>query len=192
MSGAEYTNPAYDFPTAVTLDGEPFAIRNACDYRMVLDCIAALTDSELSERQKVQCALVIFYEDYDRISDVQGAIDAMFRIIRAGDTEPAAPEKPPLMDWQKDFSQLAPPVSRVLGYEVRTPGRYTHWWTFVGAYMEIGECTFATIVSIRAKKQSGKRLEPWEEAFYREHYETVALPVKLSAEEQAFFDVFGQ
>ena len=180
----------YDLPLAVTIDGRQFQIRERCDYRIVLRCLNALNDQELTDEQRLQCALVIFYEDYDLIQDWQTAINEMFRIISYGDTGENDQQRPVLMDWEKDFSQIAPPVSRILGYEVRTPGKYTHWWTFVGGYMEIGECTFSTIVSIRSKKQKGQKLEKWEEAFYRENRSKINLPQKFTKEEEEFFALF--
>ena len=180
----------YDLPIAVAIDGHQFKIRDNCDYRIVLRCINALNDVDLSEDQRVQCALVIFYKDYDKIEDVHTAVNEMFRIIGYGELENEGQQKPPLMDWEKDFRQIAPPISRILGYDVRTPGKYTHWWTFVGGYMEIGECTFATIVSIRAKKQKGKKLDKWEEEFYREHYDQVHLPTKFTEEEKKLLALF--
>ena len=143
----------YDLPLAVTIDGKQFNIRERCDYRIVLKCINALNDNDLTDEQRLQCALIIFYEDYDLIRDLQTAVNEMFRIISYDDTSSSDQQRPALMDWEKDFKQIAPPISRILGYDVRMPGKYTHWWTFMGGYMEIGECTFATIVSIRAKKQ---------------------------------------
>ncbi len=180
----------YDLPLAVTIDGEQFKIRERCDYRIVLRCISALNDPELNDDQRVQCALIIFYEDYDQIRDLQTAVNEMFRIISCDDTGNTGHDRRPLMDWEKDFKQIAPPISRILGYDVRMPGVYTHWWTFIGGYMEIGECTFATIVSIRAKKQKGKNLEKWEEEFYRENYDKVSLPQKLTEEEEEFLSLF--
>lgn len=180
----------YDLPTAVEIDGRQFGIRKSCDYRIVLRCINALNDTTLTEEQRVQCALVIFYEDYDQIKDVQMAAKEMFRIIGYGEIEDNGQQKPQLMDWEKDFQQIAPPISRILGYDVRTPEKYTHWWSLIGGYMEIGECTFATIVSIRAKKQKGKKLEKWEEEFYREHYDQVSLPQKFTKEERELLALF--
>ena len=174
----------YDLPLAVTIDGKQFNIRERCDYRIVLKCINALNDNELSDEQKLQCALIIFYEDYDLIQDLQTAVNEMFRIISYDDTGSSDQQRPALMDWEKDFKQIAPPISRILGYDVRMPGKYTHWWTFMGGYMEIGECTFATIVSIRAKKQKGKKLEKWEEDFYRENHDKICLPQKFTKEEE--------
>lgn len=180
----------YDLPVAVEINGGQFNIREQCDYRIVLKCINALNDPDLTDEQKLQCALIIFYEDYDRLPDLQVAVSEMFRIISYNDPKTNDQQKPSLMDWNKDFRHIAPPISRILGYDVRIPGRYTHWWTFLGGYMEIGECTFSTIVSIRSKKQKGKKLEKWEEEFYRENYDTVHLPTKYTKEEQELLALF--
>ena len=179
----------WDLPIAVEINGKSHPIRNKCDYRVVLDVICALNDSELTDEEKVKCALFIFYEDISAIDDFDTAIKEMFRIINGGEEQEESQEqKPSLMDWQHDFSQLAPPISRVLGYDVRTPDKYTHWYSFLGGYMEIGECTFSTIVSIRSKRAKGKKLDKWEEEYIREHRKMVELPRKLTAEEQEFLN----
>ena len=46
--------------------------------------------------------------------------------------------------------------------------------------------TFSNIVSIRSKRMKGKKLEKWEEEFYRENRKMIDLPQKLSKEEQEF------
>jgi hypothetical protein len=175
----------WDLPIDVNIDGEKHPIRNKCDYRVVLDVICALRDNELTDEEKVKCALFIFYEDVSAIDDFETAIKEMFRIINNGEEEEHAQDnKPQLMDWEHDFVQIAPPISRVLGYDVRMPDRYTHWYSFLGGYMEIGECTFSTIVSIRNKRSKGKKLEKWELDFLREHRKMVDLPQRVSSEEQ--------
>jgi hypothetical protein len=108
----------------------------------------------------------------------------MYKIINYGEAE-TANNKPKLMDWQHDFKQVVAPVNRVLGYDVRTPGKYTHWWSFMAGYMEIGnECTFSTILSIRGKKSKCKKLDKWEEEYYRDNRKLIDLPLQLSPEEQ--------
>ena len=179
----------WDLPIAVEIDGKKHNIRNKCDYRVVLDVICALNDNDLTDKEKAECALFIFYEDFADIDDFQTAIKEMFRIINGGEEQDESQEqKPSLMDWQHDFSQLAPPISRVLGYDVRTPNKFTHWFSFLGGYMEIGECNFSTIVSIRSKRMKGKKLEKWEEEYSREHRKMVELPMKLTAEEEEFLN----
>ena len=60
-----------------------------------------------------------------------------------------------LMDWEQDAPIIIPSVNRVLGKEIRALP-YLHWWTFMGAYMEIGESLFSQVVSLR-KKRTQKR-----------------------------------
>ena len=174
----------WSLPVSVDIDGKQHFIRNKCDYRVILDVICALNDNELTEEEKIKCALFIFYEDVSQIKNFDKAIKEMFAIISYGAEEENTNNQPQLMDWEHDFQQLSPPISRVLGYDVRTPDKYTHWYTFLGGYMEIGECTFATIVSIRSKLSKGKKLEKWELDYLREHRKMIDLPQKLTSEEE--------
>lgn len=178
----------WDLPLSVEIDGKEFAIRNKCDYRVVLDVISVLKDDNLSQEEKVKCSIFIFYEDITGLKNIEKAVNEMMRIISMGEPDDEQSQKPSIMEWQHDFSQIAPPISRVLGYSVRAAERYTHWYDFVGAYMEIGECTFSTVVSIRSKKQKGKPLEKWEQEFYRENKKMVDLPQNLSKEEKEWLD----
>lgn len=179
----------WDLPTAIEINGNVYPIRNKCDYRVVLDAICALNDVDLTNEDKIKCALFIFYEDISRIDDIETAIKEMFRIINNGEVDNETNDrKPQLMDWEYDFPQLAPPISRVLGYDVRTPDKYTHWYSFLGGYMEIGECTFSTIVSIRSKKSKGQKLDKWEIDYIREHRKMVELPQKLTEEEKKLLE----
>ena len=188
----------WSLPISVKIDGTEYAIRNKCDYRVVLDVISALNDEELEMEYRIECALFQFYGNDElytvekvlsSLNDIQTAIFEMMKIINLGKEETAEEEaKPKLMDWEYDFPQIAPPVSRILGYDVRTPDKYTHWYTFLGGYMEIGECTFQNVVSIRNKRAKGKKLEQWEQEFYRENKKMVDLPQNLTEEEKEWLD----
>ena len=172
---------------SVEIDGKEYAIRNKCDYRVVLDVIDALNDDELEMENRIQCALFIFYEDLSGCDNIQLAIDEMTRIISLGE-EKEQDNKPQIMNWQHDFRHIAPPISRVLGYSVRDENNYTHWYDFVGAYQEIGECFWANIVSVRSKRMKGKTLDKWEREFYNENRKLIDLPHKLTDEEQEWLD----
>lgn len=178
----------WDLPTEIDIDGITAKIRNKCDYRVVLDVIGALTDVDLSDEDKLKCALYIFYESLDNISNFDRAIEEMLKIVGGGENDETSGNRSPIMDWEHDFKLIVPPVNRVLGYDIRTPGKYTHWYTLLGGYMEIGDCTFATVVSIRSKRQKGKKLEKWEVEYLREHKKEIDLPKRVTAEEQAELD----
>ena len=181
----------WDLPTSVEIDGVSYKIRNDCDFRVVLDCIVALNDNELTDEEKIYCALFIFYEEFEEMqnkANVEIAIKEMFKIINYGEEQDKEePSKPKLMDWEHDFKVLVAPINRVLGCEIRL-AKYLHWYTFLSGYYEIGECQFSTIVSIRNKRLKGKKLEKWEQDFYKENKKMIDLPQNLTEEEQEWLD----
>lgn len=188
---------SWNLPISVKIDGTEYAIRNECDYRVVLDVIKAINDEDLDMQYRICCALFIFYgnDELDTVekvlsslNDIQTAVLEMMKIINLGKEITEEENKPKLMDWEHDFTQLAPPISRTLGYSVRDAKNYTHWFDFVGAYMEIGECSWANIVSIRSKRMKGKPLDKWEREFYNENRKLIDLPHKLTDEEQEWLD----
>lgn len=179
----------WDLPISVEIDGKQYPIRNRCDYRVVLDAICALKDKNLSDDEKIQCALFIFYENLEGCKNIEKAIIEMNKIISYDeDDDSKEGDAPCLMDWEYDFPQIAPPISRILGYDVRTPDKYCHFWTFLGAYMEIGDCLFQNIVSIRSKRKKGVKLEKYEQEFYINNRKLVDLPMDLTDEEQEWLN----
>ena len=100
------------------------------------------------------------------------------------------------MDWEHDAPVVIPAINKVAHKDVRSE-EYMHWWTFFGLYMEVGESTFSTIVSIREKKRKGKKLEKWEKDFYRDNQKLVDFEkkqkVERSKEEREALDLlFGK
>ena len=183
----------WSLPTTVEIDGVEYKIRNECDYRVVLDVISALNDDELDVENRIICALFIFYENLEGCQNINKAVEEMYRIIDVGEEHKESNDiessnTPKLMDWEHDFKYIAPAISRVLGYSVRDAKTRTHWYDFVGAYMEIGECTFSTILSIRSKRQKGEKLEKWEQKFYKENKKIVDLPHNFTDEEREWLE----
>lgn len=69
-------------------------------------------------------------------------------------------------------------------YDAETNTGGVHWWTFLGAYNNLGDCTFAQVVRIRDKKARGKTLEKDEREWYRRNSDLVNIKNKLSQEEE--------
>lgn len=173
--------------TNVEIDGKLYQINKNGDYEVVLDVIEVLNDEELTEQERAYVALNIFY-DFNLPQNLQEAVNKMLEFINCGEAERNnKPNQKPVMDWNKDFPMLIAPINRVVGYDIRSV-EYMHWWTFVAAYMEIGECQFSNVVNIRIKKRKGKKLEKWEQEFYNENKAKIDLSVKFNLEEQEFFD----
>lgn len=164
----------YDLPVVCRVGNEEYPIRGKGDYRVILDVIAAMNDQELTEQQRIFAALFIFYENGDIPADTEAAIKEMFAFINRGEPEENSGTAQKVMDWEQDFPILIAPINRVLGKEVRALP-YLHWWTFISAYMEIGECTFSFIVGIREKRRKGVKLEKYEREFYEANRQLVDL-----------------
>ena len=177
----------YDLPTSVEVGGIEFNIRS--DFRAILDVCEALNDPELADDDRALVALAIFYPAVMEIPPefYQEAIEKCFQFINCG--ESSKTKQPKLMDWKQDFKQVIGPINRVIGQEVRLT-EYLHWWTFVDAYYEIGDCTFAQIVRIRSKKASGKPLDKSENEWYRKNRELVDLKQALTEQEAEVLDIW--
>ena len=174
-------------PLSVTVGDETIKIRNKCDYRVVLDVIEVLTDEELTFFDKIETALYIFYETPPKAENEFEAIKKINEIISCGKPDNGGKaQSRRLMSWKDDFNYIAPAVSRICGYDVRNPKAYTHWYSFVGSYMEIGDCFFASIVAIRKKTANHERLQPHEEAFMKENYSAIFPDSYLGCDDEAY------
>lgn len=193
---------SWDLPTSLNVGGRNYKIRT--DYRVILDILTAMNDPDIfepemtEEEKQLERALTmlqIFYIDFDTMpsSDWKEASEKACEFIDCGIKDDGK-QKPRLIDWEQDAPVIVPAVNKVCGKDVRSV-KYMHWWTFFGYYMEIGECTLATIVSIRDKKRRGKKLEKWEQEFYRNNKHLVDLKsrkIERSDEEKdALRELFG-
>ena len=167
---------AWELPTCLCVGGENWKIRT--DFRAVLDILKYFNDPEYEPDEQWEICLDILYEDYANMpySIRNEAAEKAMEFIDMGIKDDGK-RKPHTMDWEQDAAIIIPSVNRVLGKEVRAL-EYLHWWTFLGAYMEIGESLFSQILNIRQKKAKGKKLEKYEQEFYKDNKALIDLQVK--------------
>lgn len=177
---------AWDLPSSLSIGGEDFSIRT--DFRAILDILAAYSDPELEDDEKMLVCLSILYVDFEKIPQehYEEAMKKAIEFIDMGQTPDDKPS-PRLMDWEHDAAVIIPEVNKNLGYEVRT-SKETHWWTFLGAYMGIGDGLYSNIINIRQKRSKGKKLEKYEQEYYRENKKLIDLPAHLTEEQQKASD----
>ena len=174
----------YDLPETVQIGGKTWAIR--ADFRVALEILTILADPALTPWERLFLTLLYFYPALPDLPEEQypEALARCFDFLREG--RPDQPG-PPLMDWEQDFPYIMSAVNRVAGRELRRE-KFCHWWTFLAAYREIGECVFAQIVRIRRKRLLGQRLDPAEAAWYRENQTLVDLKLPLTPEEETLLN----
>lgn len=178
----------YELPKSVEINDQNFSIRY--DFRVILTIFEVLDDEELSDEERAYTALKLFFVDFDNIPDYDEAIGKMFWFINGGKPHDDKKKGQELIDWEKDFPLIISPINRVLGKEIRE-SEYDadansggiHWFTFLSAYMEIGDCLFAQVIRIRELKAKGRALDKSDREFYRRNKDVVDIPKRISKEE---------
>ena len=178
----------YELPESLVVCGVERKIRT--DYRAVLDICAALSEIEATDLEKSIAALKILYVDFDSIpyEHYVEALRQCFWFINCGENEQQN-NSAKLMDWEKDFKYIVSPVNRVIGKEIRSL-KHLHWWTFISAYYEIGDCTFAHIVRIRDKKARGEKLDKQETKWYCQNRDIVDIKTKYTKAEEEILEAW--
>lgn len=174
-------------PTTLVVNGEERAIRS--DYRVALIIFQALNDPELDGEQRAKTMLECLYVDSEEIDPVnyeEACKKAVLYLDGMLDEKKTKEKKqsPKLMDWEQDEQMIFSAINKVAGCEVRVLD-YLHWWTFLGYYNEIGEGLFSSVIQIRQKQATGKKLEKYEIEFYRKNRDMIDLKTRYSEDEQA-------
>lgn len=180
---------------SVEIAGEEYAIRY--DYSIAKEIINVSNSPEyadLSDGEKAYMILSAFYVDYDQLPQkhYQEAIDKCMDFIACGIPRPKG-KAPRLVDWEQDWPLIVGAINRILGYDIRSipydPKTNTggvSWETCMSAYIEIGDCLLAQIVSMRDKLARGKKLEKHEREWYRHNKELVDFKTKYTQAEEEF------
>lgn len=169
---------AWQLPESAIIGGEEYEIN--ADFRNILEIIKHLNDPDKPEYVRWRVAIALFYEGEIPKEHELEAMEFLSAFISYGekDTKPG----PKLIDWEQDTRVIVADVNKVAGMEIRALP-YLHWWTFLSYFGAIGEGQLSTVVSIRDKLRRGKKLEKWEQDFYRENKSLVDLKTRYSAEE---------
>lgn len=152
------------------------------DYRDILEIFRYLDDPDEPEFVRWQIALALFYEGDISPEHMGEAMEYLVQFLSCGDTQPAP--GPKLLDWEQDAQIIITDVNKTAGQEIRALP-FLHWWTFLAYFHAIGEGQLSTIVSIREKLRTGKKLEKWEQEYYRKNKHQVDLKKRYTAEELA-------
>lgn len=172
----------WDLPESLEVNGRTYDIRT--DYRDVLTILIAFEDPDLEPNEKEYVCLYILYKDFDAIpqEDYTAAYKAALDFIDNGvQGEKGSPRT---MDWEQDAPILFPAVNHAAGCEVRSLP-YLHWHTFTGYFMEIKDSIYSSVLNLRRKKATGKKLEKNEREFWQANKNICVLKPKLTEEEKA-------
>lgn len=175
---------AWGLPVSLPVGDREFAIRT--DFRVALYLLQVFADPELEQDEKGAVCLQVLYERWEDIPQERRAeaLERAVEFLDGGLPAGKAAKRPRTVDLEQDGPMIVPAVNKVLGGEVRAMEQL-HWWTFLGAYMEIGESLFSTVLGIRQKRARGKKLEKYEQEFLRENRTLVELRPRQTEADRA-------
>ena len=171
--------------THTTIAGKEVSFN--ADFRNIIDILIIFTEPNLLEGERIEVALEMFYNEDSYKDDLETAIKEMFFFINCGEEAQTTSPQKPLYNWEQDYDIIIAPVNKTLGFDVRGK-EFLHWWTFLSAFMEMGECTLNTYMGIRDKLNRGKKLEKWEEKIYKDQANKIRIKQKYDKETQAIMD----
>lgn len=160
----------WTLPTSVEFDGKIYRIN--ADFRDVLEVVHYLADNSRPEFLRWRIAVGLFYEEEIPERYYQQATQYLSEFISYGSQNAKA--GPKLLDWATDAQMIVADINKSAGLEIRAV-EFLHWWTFLSYFYGIGEGQLSTVVSIRNKKTKGKKLEKWEQEFYKENKELIDM-----------------
>lgn len=165
-------------PTTLTVGGAEYGIH--CDFRDILEIFSYFQDENLPPFIRWQIALELFYHSPIPPQHQKEAMEQMIDFVQCG--QEAAPG-PALVDWQKDAPLIVADINRTAKQEIRALP-FVHWWTFLAWFHGIGEGQFSTVIALREKLRTGKRLENWEKEFYQKNKTRIDLPKRETPEQK--------
>ncbi len=161
-------NNAWSLPSSTVFGGKRYGFN--ADFRDVLQVIEYLTDTKRPEFVRWLIVLELFYQEPIPNDYQQEAMEYLAKFISYGGEK--AKQQHKLIDWEQDAQLIISDVNKVAGCEIRTVP-FLHWWTFLSYFYGIGEGMLSSVVAIRNKKAKRKKLEKWEEDYYRENREII-------------------
>lgn len=164
---------SYDLPTSLTIGEVAYPINYG--WKNAIEIFCEMNDPDKSQAERVAVMLVKLFPNWKEFQPEQipEAIRKACDFLDCG-REPDNRVRPKLVDWEQDGELIVPAVNQTANREIRDDPNI-HWWTFFGWYMSIDGGLFASVLRIRNKKVRGKKLEKWEEEFYRENRHLIDL-----------------
>lgn len=161
-------------PKSLNVGGVDYPIN--ADFRNIFPIFAAFSDNELTDQDKLFVCMRRLFVDLDSLPAEQytAAYQAALDFLAAGrhDDKPG----PKIVNWEKDEQMIFSAINQVAGVSEVRDLPFLHWWTFLGYFMAIDpESLCGSVLRIRQKKAKHKKLEKYEEEFYRANAELCAV-----------------
>lgn len=166
------------------------------DWRACFTILQLLERPDLLYHEQLQVIVGILFDDEIEPEYHYEAVERAFWFLDGGDSPKSdghnAVSGDRVYSWVQDAKYIIAAVDRVLGRSCRAIS-YLHWWDFLSAFMEVGECTFTTLVHQRKLRKTGKQSDV-DRQWWSENRDIAELRIEkqLSLDEQDALDRFNK
>lgn len=163
-------------PETLSVQGKEYAIN--ADFRPCISIMQIFERADLTDQEKIMCMVGILYVEDIPPEHLEEAAEQATWFLNGGDETEGGSGRNygRLFSWEQDLRYIIAAVDRVSGGSTRTK-EFFHWWDFMNAFMEIGECVFTTLVHQRKLKKTGKQTKADKE-WWAENKEIAELRVE--------------
>lgn len=176
-------------PVTLNVKGRDFAIN--ADFRPCLNIMRMFERNDLTDREKIECMVGILYVDEIPDELLPDAAQEAVWFLNLGDDVQDKGNRGVgrLFSWEQDLKFIISAVDKSAGFSIRSREFY-HFWEFMSAFFESGECVFNTLVHQRKLKKTGKQTKADRE-WWAENRDIAELKIELTYEEQEILDRFN-
>ena len=180
-------------PESLSVKGREIKINT--DFRDCISILRILENPDLSNIEKAQVMIGILFDEELDFTEYDEAIAQAAVFLDGGsdaNRSKVAPSYGRLYSWDQDLIYIISGVDKALGFSCRSK-RYLHWWRFLAAFMEMGECTFSTLIHQRKLRKQGKQSK-YDKEWWAENKDIAELRTKvvLNCEEQEKLNEFNK
>lgn len=177
-------------PSSLYVQGQEYAIN--ADWRPCVNIMRMFERTDLTDTEKILCMVGIFYKDEIPDSLIPEAAEQAVWFLNLGESDGGKKSTHSLrrlFSWEQDLKFIISAVDKSAGFSIRSKEFY-HFWEFMSAFFETGECVFNTIVHQRKLKKTGKQSKADKE-WWEENRDIAELKVELTSDEQEILDAFN-
>lgn len=179
-------------PVSLNVQGQELAIN--ADWRPCVNVMRMFERTDLTDTEKILCMVEILYVDEVPDSLVSDAAEQAIWFLNLGE-DPREKETTRahstgrLFSWEQDLKYIISAVEHSAGIPIRSKDFY-HFWEFMSAFFESGDCILNTLIHQRKQKKLGKQTKA-EREWWAENKDIAELKVELTKDEQEVLDAFN-
>lgn len=176
-------------PVTLNVKGRDFAIN--ADFRPCLNIMRMFERNDLTDREKIECMVGILFVDEIPDELLPDAAQEAVWFLNLGEDVQSKGNRGVgrLFSWEQDLKFIISAVDKSAGFSIRSREFY-HFWEFMSAFFESGECVFNTLVHQRKLKKTGKQTKSDRE-WWADNRDIAELKIELTHEEQEILDRFN-